>query len=198
MDPVAFHARVLAHADAEGRLPRQPEIPTAEIFPYESGDLRPIRIDPLVLPEPPRHGEDAASCGCGAGIPAKACWADEDWYLRPLPDHGLPGVMLNTRAHLDLEDLDDRLAADLGVLTVRITRALMNLGGIGRVHVYRWGDGGAHFHLWFFARPAGFLQLRGSSLADWSELLPPLPAEELTAMRSAVARELATWRGTAR
>ncbi len=198
MDPVAFHARVLAHADADGRLPRPPEIPTVEIFPYETGGLRTVPVAPLVLPEPARHGEDAASCGCGNGLPAKAFWADDAWFLSPLPDLGLPGVMLNARAHVDLEDLDDALAADLGVLTVRISRALMGLGGIGRVHVYRWGDGSAHLHVWFFARPAGFLQLRGSSLADWSELLPPMPAAELADLRGAVARELATWRGEVR
>jgi hypothetical protein len=195
MDPVAFHARVLTHVDGAGRLPRPAGIPTEEIFPYETADLRVRPLEPPVIPEPPRHGEDAATCGCRGEVPDRAFWADDDWFLTPLPDMGVPGVMLKTRRHVDLEDLDDVLAADLGVLTVRISRALMGLGGIARVHVYRWGDGGAHFHLWFFARPEGFLQLRGSSMADWSELLPAMPEAEIDEVQRAVATELAAWRG---
>src|SRR5262249_62025925 len=54
------------------------------------------------------------------------------------------------------------LAAELGVMTVRLERAIRSLDGVARVHVNRWGDGAAHLHLWFLARPYGRLQLRGT------------------------------------
>ncbi|MEV6330159.1 hypothetical protein [Streptomyces sp. NPDC051909] len=48
---------------------------------------------------------------------------------------------------------------------------------ISRAHVYRIGDGGAHLHIWFFARPEGQAQLYGSWLPVWDDLLPEYPAD---------------------
>ncbi len=36
----------------------------------------------------------------------------------------------------------------------------------------RWGDGGAHFHMWFFARPAGSFNLLGFGMPFWEPVLP--------------------------
>jgi len=72
--------------------------------------------------------------------------------------------MLETIEHADLADLSIARALELGVLTCRIERAMRAVDGVGRVHIYRFGDGSAHFHLWFFARPAGLVQTRGSCL----------------------------------
>ena len=36
----------------------------------------------------------------------------------------------------------------------------------------RWGDGTEHLHWWLFARPTGQLQLRGTFLSHWDDLLP--------------------------
>ena len=83
--------------------------------------------------------------------------------------------MLMPRDHLDLGDLSDGMAAELGVLAVRVTRAVEALDAIGRVHLYKFGDGGAHLHAFLLGRPAGLLQLRGSNLALWEEMLPVLP-----------------------
>jgi hypothetical protein len=58
------------------------------------------------------------------------------------------------------------------------------------VHVNRWGDGGAHLHVWFFARPEGLLQLRGSCLPDWLDVLPPLPPEDSDAITRHVVGRL--------
>jgi hypothetical protein len=111
---------------------------------------------------------------------------------------GVPlGAILAPREHLDFGDLDDDMAAEMGMLAVRLDRAIRGLGGIGRVHVYKWGDGGAHLHLIFLARPEGLLQLRGSNLAMWEEMLPRVPAETAAADLRAVAATLAQWRGTA-
>ncbi len=59
------------------------------------------------------------------------------------------------------------------------------------MHVNKWGDGAAHLHVFFQARPEGFLQLRGSNLSLWEDLLPKLPADVLAANVRAVAERLA-------
>ncbi|MDP9101271.1 MAG: hypothetical protein M3N21_03885 [Actinomycetota bacterium] len=174
-----FLARVRAHAGPDGRPP-MPAEPMWEIFPFEPTGLRPVPVDDLVLPEPPRSGEDATECWRCANPDRNVVWSDERWLLAGPASSGLPfQASLQPRAHRDLGDLDDQHAAELGILTVRIERAAMALGGIGRVHVNKWGDGGAHLHLMFLARPAGLLQLRGSNLALWEELLPRVPAHLL-------------------
>ena len=79
----------------------------------------------------------------------------------------------------------------MGVLLVRMERALAGIGGVGRVHVYKWGDGGAHLHVLVVARPRGMMQLRGMFLSTWMDVLPPLPVEEWAALRSHLAARLA-------
>ena len=58
---------------------------------------------------------------------------------------------------------------------MRVERAVASVGEIGRVHVGRWGDGSAHLHLWFMARPARLPQTVGSFAAIWDDILPPTP-----------------------
>ena len=87
-------------------------------------------------------------------------------------------MLLEPREHYaEPGDLPDELAADLGVMLVRIEREIRALGNIGRVHVCRWGDGGEHLHWWFMARPARIPQLIGSFAAIWDDILPPVPEE---------------------
>lgn len=88
------------------------------------------------------------------------------------------------------------LAAELGVMTVRLERAIRSLDGVGRVHVNRWGDGSAHLHLWFLARPFGRLQLRGTFLSLWDEILPPIPDARWRENLALVAAWLAEFGGT--
>jgi hypothetical protein len=87
-------------------------------------------------------------------------------------------------------DLTPEEAAGFGVMCQRVTRALLARpagapgfgdGRVGRVHMHFWGDGGEHFHVWFFPRPLGYLDLRGSYLVEWEELLPPASEEGLLA-----------------
>jgi hypothetical protein len=84
------------------------------------------------------------------------------------------------------------MGAELGVLLVRAERALSAIAGVGRVHVYKWGDGGAHLHVFVVARPLGMRQLRGMYLSTWMHALPPLPADQWQAVRNHVARVLKT------
>src|SRR5690349_18575215 len=104
-------------------------------------------------------------------------------------------LILESRSHLDLGDLPNMLAAELGVMTVRIERAVRSLDGVARVHVNRWGDGAAHLHVWFLARPTGRLQLRGAFLSLWDEILPPIPEHQWRENIALVAAWLAEFGG---
>jgi hypothetical protein len=106
-------------------------------------------------------------------------------------------VIVFPRAHLDLGDLDEAAAAQLGHLLVRAERAVASLPGVGRVHVCRWGDGSEHLHFWLMARPARLPQVKGSFVAIWDDILPPLPRDLWRANLAAIARALADGGGTA-
>ena len=101
------------------------------------------------------------------------------------------GWEAHPRDHYDLADLPDERAAELGVLTTHIVRHMQALPHISRTHVYRIGDGAAHLHIWFFARPAGQAQLYGSWLVIWDDLLPEYPREAAEADAATVAAALA-------
>jgi diadenosine tetraphosphate (Ap4A) HIT family hydrolase len=90
----------------------------------------------------------------------------------------------------DLEDLDDDLAAEMGVLSTHLARHARALPHISRCHIYRIGDGGAHLHVWFFARPEGQIQLFGPWLVVWDDLLPEYPSALAETDASVVADAL--------
>ncbi|MFD6566944.1 hypothetical protein [Micromonospora profundi] len=104
-------------------------------------------------------------------------------------------LILESRTHLDLGDLPNLLAAELGVMTVRLERAIRSLDGVARVHVNRWGDGSAHLHMWFLARPYGRLQLRGTFLSLWDSILPPISEDQWRENLALVAAWLAEFGG---
>ena len=99
---------------------------------------------------------------------------------------------------LDLGDLDDDLASQLGRISNRLVRIMENLPEIGRVHVDRWGDGGSHLHIWFFARTARLTNVLGSTALEWDDILPPGPEDVWRADLHTVATKLANWGGDAR
>lgn len=189
--PQEFHRRAMAHADADGRLPL-PEQSMWDIFPFEPEALRVKPLEPLTLPEPPRGGETAADCRRCQNPDEGSVWANERWTLVPYDEARLPFMVnLMPRAHLDLGDLDDTMAGEFGVIVARVTRAVEALDAIGRVHLNKWGDGGAHLHAFLLGRPAGVLQLRGSNLALWEEMFPVVPAEETAAILDVAVAALA-------
>jgi hypothetical protein len=111
---------------------------------------------------------------------------------------GMPLIlMLETREHLDYTDLDDDLAAEYGRLSVWLCRIMSNLPYVGRVHVMRIGDGGAHLHIWHIARPERMPGILGSMALEWDEMLPPPPEEVWQADLRTVAQRLATHDGRA-
>ena len=189
MTPDEFYAYALAAADADRRLPLS-RMTGWDVSPYEEEGLRVSVLRPPVVPEPPRDGEDPADCrSCRARD--EGIWFDDRWRLTRMGGVGVPLVLLlHPRDHYDLGDLPDDLASELGVLTTHIARHVQALPHISRAHVYRIGDGGAHLHIWFFARPEGQAQLYGSWLVVWDDLLPEYPADLADADAATVADAL--------
>jgi len=155
-------------------------------------------LEPLVarepgerqIPEPPRRGEPGgAPCGICAGKTTAAVWSDEHWTLHPPVGGSLRGaVWVASRVHADsFSDLPGELQGSFGRVAARVERAILSLGDIARVHLYRWGDGGAHFHVWFLPRPLGMLEASGMMLPLWEDALPNVSDEELAAAAKRVA-----------
>jgi hypothetical protein len=98
-----------------------------DISPFESEGLRTARLRRPVLPEPPRHGDPAESASCRRRD--EGIWLDDHWRLSRV--------------------------AGVRVLSTHVARHVQALPHISGCHIYRLGDGGAHVHVWFFARPEG-------------------------------------------
>jgi len=161
-----------------------------------------MRVKQLAAPvdvEPPRSGEDGTDCVACSTPDDAYIWVSERWRVRAMDrPTGLPMVLiLECRSHLDMGDLPNLLAAELGVMTVRLERAIRSLDGVARVHVNRWGDGSAHLHMWFLARPYGRLQLRGTFLSLWDDILPVIPEQQWRENLALVAAWLAEFGGKA-
>ena len=164
------------HERAAGAL-RSPDVREWDPWPFEG----PVRPRPLVAPGPERvrDGEGGRECSACAAPDGDYLWTDDDWRLKAMEPSGLPLVLiLEPRAHFDgPADLPDGLARAQGVLIGRVERAVLSIGEVGRVHIGRWGEGAAHLHWWFIARPAGFPQLASSMAEIWDEVLPPTPRD---------------------
>jgi diadenosine tetraphosphate (Ap4A) HIT family hydrolase len=197
LSPDEFYDHALAVADEERRLPLA-RMTGWEVSPFDQDGLRVAPLRAPVLPEPDRHGADPADCrSCRKRD--EGIWFNDRWRLTRIPGVGVPLVlMLHPRDHYDLADLPDDLAAELGLLTTRIVRHMQALPHIARAHVYRTGDGAVHLHVWFFARPEGQTQLRGSWLVVWDDLLPEYPADVADADAATVADALVGSHGGAR
>jgi diadenosine tetraphosphate (Ap4A) HIT family hydrolase len=189
LSPQKFYEHAITAADAERRLPLS-RMTGWDISPFEPDGLRVAPLRPPVLPEPQRQGEDPADC-TSCSRRDEGIWFDDHWRLTRIAGAGVPLVlMLHPREHFDLADLSDERAAEFGVLTTHIARHIQALPHITRAHVYRIGDGGAHLHVWFLARPEGQAQLYGSWMAVWDDLLPEYPADVSEADAAIVAEAL--------
>jgi diadenosine tetraphosphate (Ap4A) HIT family hydrolase len=163
-------------------------------LPYQEPLIR-REPGPRTIPEPLRPGDPG-------GPPCRLCpvqegehtvWSDEHWVLNHGVRTSLPGtVWLTTRIHVDsFVDLPPELASGFGGLAARIERAILSLGDVGRVHLYRWGDGGAHFHVWFLPRPLGMLEATKMMLPLWEEVLPEAGEAAVADAKSRLAKALA-------
>lgn len=185
------------YARASGELP-VPSVAAWDVFPWvvREGVVAP---KPLAAPAPetPRAGTDGVDCNLCGDAPG-AIWRNERWRVKHLEQSGMPIVLiLEPLEHLDLPDLGDDLAAELGRLSVWLVRIVESLPDIGRCHVYRVGDGAEHLHVWFMARTAGLPSVRGSFVVDWDDIIPPGPEDVWRADLAAIARKLATHGGEA-
>jgi hypothetical protein len=190
LSPEEFYEHAIGAANHEGRLPLS-RMTGWEVFPFESDGLRVVPLARPVLPEPPRHGEGGVDCrACESE--STALWSNSRWNLNATRAlSGAPLVLiLEPKQHYDLTELPDDMAAELGILVVHVARAIESLPHIARAHVYRVGDGGAHLHIFFYARPAGLLQLRGGCFVIWDDLLPEIPLEQRDADALTVATSL--------
>jgi diadenosine tetraphosphate (Ap4A) HIT family hydrolase len=165
------------HARAAAAL-RTPPVEEWDTWPFE-GAVRPKPLEPLT-PEPEISGRGGIGCRACAKADTEYLWASERWRLGSLHEpSGLPViVLLEPREHFaGPADLPADLAAEQGVMLGRVERAVLAVGGIGKVHIGRWGEGAEHLHWWFIGRPEGFGQLRSSMAEIWDEVLPPTPQD---------------------
>lgn len=181
--PEDYAARIAAAAGPDGRLALSPDGMTSwDISPFEAEGLL-VRPVGALADEPSRHGEDPSLCSLG-DCPGEqtskwpVLWRNDGWRLKAAPPSGLPSVLiLEPRAHHDLTDLPDDLAAEQGRLLVAVAAAMEELPSVARAHVMRIGDGAVHLHWWFLGRPARMLQFRGSFNVVWDDIVPPIPVE---------------------
>jgi diadenosine tetraphosphate (Ap4A) HIT family hydrolase len=149
---------------------------------------------PRVVPEPPRRGEPGGEpCAICSGSTTPHLWGDEHFTLHAPVGTSLPGSLwLASRVHADaLADLPPAVAAAFGPLVARVERAMLAaLPEVGRVHLYRWGDGGAHFHVWMLPRPLGMLDAMGHFLPLWEDVLPKVSDDDARAAVEKVAAAL--------
>lgn len=187
-----WFARVSAEIDRGGYL--ESDWGRWSSWPFE-GELTP---KPLQAPadEPQRGGLDGNDCfvcdKVAAADRSYIFWQDEHAILGvPAEPRALPfAAFLMPRAHADLADLPLATAARMGELLTLIEKAATDVLDIPRIQVARWGDGGEHLHWWLFARPTGMLQLRGTFLSHWDDILPPRRLEDLRADLDLVAARL--------
>jgi diadenosine tetraphosphate (Ap4A) HIT family hydrolase len=156
-------------------------------------------LDPPTIPEPPRFGDGGVDCRGCTGEDSEFLWSDEHWRIGTRSDpRALFHVLLLPREHYqELPDLPPQRVAELGPMLARMEAALRSLGDVGRVHTHKWGDGGAHLHLWQIVRPEGMVQANGVTLPVWLGALPVMPAETWEAACRDFARAMARGGGTA-
>jgi hypothetical protein len=108
----------------------------------------------------------------------------------PEPDRARPAAECGTCRALARDDLDEAADEELGRLVARTYRALRALPGVGNVQVCKWENGGGHLSVNVLARPLGVLELRGSNLPVWADMLPDIPQDEYDQRAEAVRAAL--------
>jgi hypothetical protein len=187
-----FMDRVQAAVGDDGRLPLG-AMAAWEVFPFEREGLRVRPLTEYADPEPDRRkpATDCKTCAALERADLVLHTGERLGVIRP-GGANLPFVAnIVSRSHEPLDDLDDDGHVELGRLVGRTYAALRALEGIGNVHVNKWENGTGHLSVTLLARPLGVLQLRGSNLAAWADLLPPTPAAELEARGDQVRAALA-------
>jgi diadenosine tetraphosphate (Ap4A) HIT family hydrolase len=156
---------------------RKPPVEDWDSWPF-IGDVTPKPLrEPE--PEPDRDGEGARPCTACATSDEGYIWTDEHWRLKAMPPSGLPIVLiLEPREHFDSpRDLSDDMLREMGIMLARVERAVLEVDGVERVHILRYGEGAAHLHWWFMARQTGLRQTASGFAMIWDDVLPPTPTD---------------------
>jgi hypothetical protein len=180
-----FFERVRSGTDPDGRLEPGP-MADWEVFPFERESLRPKVFETFERPEPTSDGE-CKNCA-GVDDPARRLWTGRRLaLLRTRATSVLFQAQVVSLAHEGLEDLDVNGHEELGRLLGAAFNVMRGLAGVGRVHFNKWENGRGHLMVALYARPEGVLQLRGSNLPIWADMLPSIPEEEFAARARVVS-----------
>lgn len=100
-----------------------------------------------------RKASDGDCPECANVVPERIIWQDENWILSYTdgPVEMAASLLLQTREHTRVGQLDDELASEFGRISNRIVRIIENLPEAAYVDVSRYGAHRGHFHVWFFA-----------------------------------------------
>ena len=192
-DPAeVWRRRVQDHLDAAGR-PSLGAMADWEVFPFERDDLTPKRLGERVVPEPDR-ARPASECGTCKALARDDLVLHTGSRLAVIRPGGTSLVFVAnvvSRRHERLDDLDEAADEELGRLVARTYRALRALPGVGNVQVSKWENGGGHLSVNVLARPFGVLELRGSNLPIWADMLPNIPQDEYDERADVVRSALA-------
>lgn len=184
------HAR--AAADPDGRLPLG-AMADWEVFPFEAESLRTRPLTEYAVPEPDRSATPETCPICAAVADGgRLLWSDERFaFVRAARTSVVFTGQVVTREHLALDDLDGDGYAALGRALGAAYNAVKSLPEVGQVHLNKWEKGKGHLSFAVHARPEGVLQLRGSNLPIWADMLPAIAEDEFAARAEMVRQALA-------
>ena len=183
--------RVQDTLDAAGRPPLG-DMAAWEVFPFERDGLTPKPIGDRVVPEPSRE-RAADACGTCKALTREDLVLHTGSRLAVIRPGGTSLMFVANvvaRAHERLDDLDETADEELGRLVRRTYRAVRALPGVGNVQISKWENGGGHLSVNVLARPLGVLELRGSNLPVWADMLPDIPQDEYDARADLVRAAL--------
>jgi hypothetical protein len=191
-DPAeVWRRRVRDHLDAAGRPPLG-AMAEWEVFPFEREGLVPKPLGERVVPEPDR-ARPASECGTCKALARDDLVLHTGSRLAVIRPGGTSLMFVAnvvSRGHERLDDLDEAADEELGRLVARTYRALRALPGVANVQVSKWENGGGHLSVNVLARPVGVLELRGSNLPIWADMLPNIPQDEYDERAEAVRSAL--------
>ena len=164
-----------------------------DVFPFEADSLT---VVPLTEFEEPEPLGDMSPEGCKVcrtvEDDARVIWRSEHFAVaRTEATSLLFWATIAPQAHVTLDQLDADALGEMGQVLGRVFTAVLRLEGVGRVHLTKWENTTGHL-LWnVMARPEGVLQLRGSNLPVWADMLPAIPDAEFVRRAAEVAELLA-------
>ena len=90
---------------------------------------------------------------CAYLEPSRIVWEDEHWVLLRADgaDDLAAALLLQTREHSRVGQLDDELASQFGRISNRLVRIIESQPEAEYVDVSRYGANRGHFHVWFHA-----------------------------------------------